>query len=553
MKQRHRIAALFMLAGLLLASLPVFYAMQQARKQAVWEKYQALDEIAFGLDRRVRSAAVMLPVMHEKARGSGNPPCSPAGVLHLQNIAATTQISIAALYVEEHRVVCSSSDPLLRQLVLGAPSAARADGTRLYANVRLPSEPHRRYAVLAKDGYALLLYPDGLIAPFVRPDLTLGLFNPRTGRYSARHGQLPEHWTSPTNATARTAHFVDAQAGYLVVRHVMGPANTGVIVATPLSNIDQRMAQFARWFIPAGLVAGLIVLVTVLLFTRHQFSTRSQLLRALNRSQFFLMYQPLFDLRDGTCIGAEALLRWRYDDDTVLLPDLFIPVAEDAGLIQSITQRVLQLVEKDMTPFLRQVPSFRLAVNLAASDLQSTRTAPLLAAMQQSIGVGCGQFVVEATERGLLEATSALSVVDAIRKLGIEIAIDDFGTGYSSLSYLTTYPFDILKVDKSFTSTACTQAVTSQVADHILDLARTLGMQTLVEGIETREQADFFRSRGVIYGQGYLLGRPMLPEELFRFVADNNRPGQHETARDNVRTSSVVQRVTVTHPRSVPG
>src|SRR5690606_26370943 len=111
--------------------------------------------------------------------------------------------------------------------------------------------------------------------------------------------------------------------------------------------------------------------------------------------------------------------------------------------------------------------------------------------------------------RGLLEQESTLAVVNAIRALGVEVAIDDFGTGYSSLAYLTTYPFDILKIDKSFTCTACTDSVTSQVALHIIELANTLGMRTLVEGIETPEQAELFRSKGVNYGQGYLFGQPM--------------------------------------------
>ncbi len=535
MKYRHRIAVLFLLAGLLLASLPVFYALHQARRQAVAERYQALDEIALGLERRVRNATDMLAVMH--AAAGAEAPCSPAGIARLQQLAARTQISIGALQVRNGRVLCSSSDPLMQQLLLGPPPPARADGTRIYRDVRLPGLADRNYVVIERSGHALLLYPDELISPFVREDLSLGLFNPRDGHYSARSGMLLDAWASPVQAAGRPAQFLDAQAGFLVTRHVMPSGTTGVIVATPVSSIDQRMAQFTRWFIPAGIAVGLSVLATALVFTHRQFSARAQLLRALNKDQFFLVYQPVFDLRDDTCIGAEALLRWRGDDGTVQLPDRFIPIAEEARLIRPLTRRVLALVERDMTAFLRRTPGFRLALNLAASDLQSVDMPVLLAAMQQSIGVGCGKFVVEATERGLLEEASALSVVNAIRALDIEIAIDDFGTGYSSLSYLATYPFDILKVDKSFTSTACTQAVTSQVAEHILELARTLGMQILVEGIETEEQARFFRSRGVVYAQGYLLGRPMPAEALFAFVAAHTRPGQHDVLIEPLPTA----------------
>lgn len=526
MKHRHGIAALFLLAGALLACLPVIYALHQARVQAISEKYQALDEVGQGLDRRVRSALAMLTKMQSDMSTNGEAPCSPADIIQLQEVAAQTQISIAALYLEDRRVLCSSSDPLMQNLILGPAPLKRADGIRIYTDVRLPGVPDRSYAVMEKEGYALLVYPDGMIAPFVRPDLSLGLFSPDNDQYGARDGMLLDRWISQDTSDDSPNHFVDEEAGFLVVRHIMQTSNTGVVVATPISNIDQRMAHFGKWFIPAGIVIGLSVLATALLLTRYQLSPHNQLLRALRKGHVFLLYQPIIDLRDGTCIGAEALLRWQYEDGTVLLPDSFIPIAEENRIMELVTAQVLQLVERDMSSFLQHTPGFRLAVNLAASDLQSERTPELLAAMLQRIGPGCGQFVVEATERGLLEENSALSVVNAIRELGIEIAIDDFGTGYSSLAYLATYPFDILKVDKSFTSTACTQAVTSQVAVHILELARTLGMQTLAEGIETSAQADFFRSRGVLYGQGYLFGRPMSAADLFAFVEANTRPGQ---------------------------
>ncbi len=524
MKYSHRIITIFLLVGFLLACIPVLYALYQARRQAISERYLELEEVSQGLDRRLRNTSDMLDEMHAAVSAGDVAPCSPAGLQQLQRIAARTQISIAALYVENDRVLCSSSDPLMKQLVLNTAAVSPHNGIRLYNHVRLPGVRERSYSVMEKDGYALLFYPEGLIAPFVQPDLSLGLFSPRSGQYGAHSGVMLEHWISAPTSRSAPSRFMDTEAGFLVVRHVMQPSNTGVIVATPLSSIDPRMAVFSSWFIPAGLVVGLCVMLGALWLTRHQLSPRNRLLHALHKNQFFLLYQPIVDLRDGACVGAEALLRWQLEDGTVLSPDSFIPIAEESGVIQQVTAQVLMLVERDMCGFLQRTPHFSLAVNLAASDLKSERTPEMLAAMVQRIGAGCGQFVVEATERGLLEETSALGVLSTIRKLGIQIAIDDFGTGYSSLSYLATYPFDILKVDRSFTSTACTQAVTSQVAVHILELARTLGMQGLAEGIETAEQANFFRCRGVLYGQGYLFGKPMPAAELFELVRDNDRP-----------------------------
>ncbi len=527
MKNRYQIAALLLLAAAILACVPVLYSLHQARKQAIREKYVLLDDVSASISRQVGSTIDVIERLRAEMRSSGDAPCSPAGLLRMQRFGISSQIVKSTLYLEQGKVICSSGGLLMQQIVLGPQTSRALDGVRVYTQVQVPGLPGREYVVLEKDGYALLIYPDGLIAPFARPDLSLGLFNSVDGRYTARHGALPQRWTTATMDKDNDGHFTDTESGYLVVRRLLRPGGTGVIVATPLAAINARMAQFAHWFIPIGIIAGLAVLGMALVMIRRQWSTRAELLRAINKGHFFLMYQPEFCLQDDTCIGAEALLRWQHEDGTVVPPDRFIPFAEDAGLIQLVTRRVLELVVKDLSGFFRQYPGFRLGVNLSPRDLQSMDTPQLLADMQRAIGPGNGRFVVEATERGLLEEASAQDVVAAIHALGIEIAIDDFGTGYSSLAYLTTYRFDILKVDKSFTSTACTEAVTSQVATHIIELARSLGMQTLVEGIETQEQADFFRNKGVIYGQGYFFGRPMRAAELSAFVPLHTHPEQH--------------------------
>jgi sensor c-di-GMP phosphodiesterase-like protein len=531
MKTRHRIAFLLLACGALLACVPVLYSLHQARKQAIQEKYAALDDLTLRLDQQVRSTMDLLSLLRQEMQSSGDAPCSPAGVARLQRFGLRSQIVKSSLYLSDRRVACSSGGALLSNLLLGAPVVTQPDGTSIYTQVQVPGVTDKRYVVLENNGYALLIYPDGLISPFIRPDIALGLFSTQTHRFAARHGKLQDSWARAFQPDQPYERFLDKDTDDLVVRRVVPPGSTGTVAATPRATTDTRMAQFARWFIPLGLAAGLVILAIAFLLTRHQFSSRAELLHALQKGQFFLLYQPIFHLQSNTCIGAEALLRWRHEDGTVIPPDRFIPFAEDSGLIHLVTRRVLELVQKDMTRFLRRNPDFHIGVNLSPRDLQSHDTVKQIEELIQSIGPGAGKFVVEATERGLLEQESAIDVVNAIHALGVDIAIDDFGTGYSSLAYLATYPFDILKIDKSFTSTACTDAVTSQVALHIIELARTLGMRTLVEGIETREQADLFRSKGVIYGQGYLFGRPMPAAELINFVPLHSSPDQHRGNR----------------------
>ncbi len=527
MKSRYRIAALLLLTGMLLACLPVLFSAQQARKQAIRERFAQLDDTAAHLERQVRDTASLLRQLRQQMHARSDDPCSAEGVALMQRFVMSSQIVKSAMFLDGTRVLCSSNSAVTNNLLLGPPPVVQPDGTLIHSQVRIRGVAQRQYVLLVKDGYGLLAYPDGLIAPFSRPNVSMGLFSTHTGAWLARYGHLQEAWAAANGPAAVQAHYLDMDSGYMVVRRVVPPGTTGTVVASPLASIDTRVSQFAHWFLPAGVLAGLVVLGAAWLISRRQLSARAELLHAINKGHLFLLYQPVFDLVDDTCVGAEALLRWQHEDGKVVTPDLFIPFAEDAGLIHLVSRRVLELVVKDLSGFLRQHPGFHISVNLSPQDLQSPRTPRLLADMQAAIGPGCGRFVVEATERGLLERTSALEVLLAIRGLGIELAVDDFGTGYSSLSYLTTYPFDILKIDKSFTHTACTESVTSSVADHIIDLARSLGMRTLVEGIETREQATFFRQRGVRYGQGYLFSKPLGAAELFAFVPAHSRPDQH--------------------------
>lgn len=529
MKRHYRIAVLLLLAGAIIACMPVLYSLRQAREEAIEEKFASLDALALSLDQLVTNTTLALPGLHEEVERDGHAPCSAEGVARLQRFGLGAQFVKSALYLDGPRVVCSSNGALMDDMVLGEPNRLLSDGSRLYSQVHVPGVAGRQYVVLEKNNYALLIYPESLISPFGGPELSLGLFNLRTGNFSARVGTIHDRWGVPGEDGPRQHNFIDDEAGYLVVRRIVPATGAGIVVAAPMASVNQRTAQFAHLFIPIGITGSLLVLGMALLLSRRQVSTRAELLHAINKGHLFLLYQPVVDLQDGTCIGAEALLRWQRDNGTVVPPDAFIPFAEEAGLIHLVSRRVMELVQQDMTRFLRANPEFRIGINLSPRDLQSQQTPRLLAAMRQAIGPGCGRFVVEATEREVLEKASALEVVRAIRDQGIEVAIDDFGTGYSGLSSLVTYPFDILKLDKSFTWAACSEPASGRVARHIVELAKGMNMQTLVEGIETEEQAQFFRELGVHYGQGYLFGKPLTASELIAHVPRHSQPGQHGT------------------------
>jgi sensor c-di-GMP phosphodiesterase-like protein len=158
------------------------------------------------------------------------------------------------------------------------------------------------------------------------------------------------------------------------------------------------------------------------------------------------------------------------------------------------------------------------AINCSAADLESQEFADMVSGLIRTPGLAPENIVIEATERRLFNTELVRSNVAAVRRIGVPVAIDDFGTGYSSLSYLELFRTDFLKIDQSFIGTVGTDAVTSQVVPHIIEMAKSLGMQMIAEGVETEAQARYLRERGVQYAQGWLFARPMSAQDLAAFI-----------------------------------
>lgn len=202
-------------------------------------------------------------------------------------------------------------------------------------------------------------------------------------------------------------------------------------------------------------------------------------------------------------------MRWRQNDGVLLGPDAFIPLAEHLGMSDRITARACQVLAQELPAMLSRHPDFRIGLNLSAQELSTHRIVQRLGELRQQLRLPPGQLVVELTESCLADHERALPVINQLRANGIGVAIDDFGTGYCSLSYLATYPFDVLKIDKTFVNAAGTDAIIGPIAEHIVTLSRSLGVNALAEGIETAEQARRFRDLDVSLAQGYFFGPPM--------------------------------------------
>ncbi len=269
---------------------------------------------------------------------------------------------------------------------------------------------------------------------------------------------------------------------------------------------------------------------------RHELS--AELSRSLGRGELLLLYQPILDLATLTPTGVEALVRWRHPTRGLILPDEFIPIAEEMGTIKALGTWVLVEACRQMAEWNTRAGDrapLSVTVNLAAQQLQEISFVDQLAEILRSTGLPATQLVLEMTETVMFrDTTTTIERLERIRELGVRIAIDDFGTGYSSLGYLRRFPVDILKIAREFIGQ--TENVDEwPFAAAIVALGRALRMNIIAEGIEEPAQLAHLRALGCEFGQGYLFARPLEPLDAEAFLrlpahgsAEETSRGQHD-------------------------
>jgi diguanylate cyclase (GGDEF)-like protein len=238
--------------------------------------------------------------------------------------------------------------------------------------------------------------------------------------------------------------------------------------------------------------------------------------RAFEESEFELFYQPLLNLRDQRIVGFEALLRWQHADKGFISPVDFIRVAEETGLIGPLGDWVLLQACREAATWPERI---KVAVNLSPCQFRSRDMFNVVSNSLAMSKLDPDRLELEITESVLLEYGEASPILHRIKQLGVSISLDDFGTGYASLSYLRRFPFDKIKIDRSFVEEVDRPSDSQAIVQTTLDLAHRLGMTTTAEGVETREQLEALTKAGCTEAQGYLIGRPMPRAEVKGFLA----------------------------------
>ena len=245
-----------------------------------------------------------------------------------------------------------------------------------------------------------------------------------------------------------------------------------------------------------------------------------ELRRAVERRQFLLYYQPVRDFRTGEIVGSEALLRWNHPKRGIVGPTEIIPTLEATGLIGDVGRWVMDEVCRQAAEWTTTLPSIRwTAVNVSAAQLRGDAFLQFVRASIERYGLDAGRLSIEITESlALDDSADTAGLLHRLRDMGARIAVDDFGTGYSSLAYLRNLPIDRIKIDRSFVDGVGTDPEATAVARVIVELARSLRLSTVAEGIEHEAQAAALAEMGCDMGQGFLLARPLEPTAFAALV-----------------------------------
>jgi diguanylate cyclase (GGDEF)-like protein len=253
----------------------------------------------------------------------------------------------------------------------------------------------------------------------------------------------------------------------------------------------------------------------------HRVELAASLREAIDRDEFFLVYQPIVQLETLEVAGVEALLRWDHPVLGVVPPGDFIPALEETGLILAVGQWVLDQACLQAAEWRRQGLHLSMSVNVSPRQFDDDQFVEAAQRSAERAGLDPGDIILEVTEDGIMRnERKSITFMEQLREIGFRLAIDDFGTGYSSLSRLRKLPFDMLKIDQSFVSLVGSDPTASAIVGAIVDLCNDLGVRIIAEGVEEAHQLDVLRTMGCPEAQGFLFSKPLPAADVLRFATE---------------------------------
>lgn len=421
------------------------------------------------------------------------------------------------LYLENNRARCSSLEANNNGAQLGPPDTIGPQGFSAWYTDTTDLGFQRPMIYVGKTPHVVVIDPVAFIdvIPFGHNPVNIAMVGLEHDRQIASNATLPNGgWHARIRKGTTT--WSDGQNDYVIRRAPeLGLAMIAWAPSAPLQTAWYK--QMVIW-LPIGMLFSLSAGWFITRLLRRLESPETRIQDAIRGREFTLEYQPIIDLKSGEGVGAEALIRWRLPDGSFISPDIFIPIAEQTGLIAQITELVINKVFSELGDWLHAHPEHHISINLSPSDVLSDRILLLIKPLLLKYQIKPQQIALEITERGFADPATSAPIVAQYRQAGHPIYLDDFGTGYSSLSYLQDLAVDILKIDKSFVDALEYKNVTP----YIIEMAKTLSLDTVAEGIETPAQAAWLREHGVTYGQGWLYSKALPKQAFIDWIARNH-------------------------------
>ncbi|HFV9240559.1 EAL domain-containing protein [Enterobacter mori] len=504
---------------IMVVMLPVMLALWFAQLRAVSETSAQLRTFAgLALDK-TELVIQQVDLARDGAEQYQGKLCTPEHRQYMLNVVRGRLFVADLIYAQGQRFLCSTVFTPDQPYLISVANYKRKPDIAIYYYRDTPFFTGYKMTYMQRGNYVVVVNPLSY-SEVMSADhsLSWGVYDTVTNAFFSVSQQAN---ITLLNALIRDKEstFQKDDRFYTIVKSDKRPI--AAIVSTSNTRFYETLYHQATLTLPLGMICSIIILL-VWSRTHRELNSPGRLLhRALNKRQLCLHYQPIIDIKNNRCVGAEALLRWPGFNGQVMSPVEFIPLAEKEGMSERITDYVVEEVFSDLGHFLATHPDLYISINLSATDFHSSRLIAMISDKARHYAVRAQQIKIEVTERGFIDVPKTTPVIQAFRQAGYEVAIDDFGTGYSNLHNLYSLNVDILKIDKSFIDTLTTNSTSHLIAEHIIEMAQSLRLKTIAEGVETAEQVSWLLKRGVQYCQGWHFAKAMPPQE---FMAWQQQP-----------------------------
>ena len=504
--------------------LTLYFIWENEQKQMAYQTEMATHQISNTIDGLIDEVTQAVYAANIKSANASD--CKQTTLPALEHIVLNTpMISGLAVINEKKQVVCSTLPKNDRSPTIPTDSRPLTlFGPVMLSNIKKPVFIIQQQ--LGQDSIDIYLLKENLekLLKYKLPNVkTIALYDQTRKKMLLEITQEPppkSTWiqSSPTEIK-NSLEMINRSDKTLFRNELIRLNHVEVVVETDeLRNIYLAL----RYIIMAGTI---ILLVSYGIYyylshlIRQHFSLHRAIQIGIKNNDFFPVYQPIMNAQLNNCCGAEVLIRWRTQNNEIIMPDNFIEYAEQSGLIVPITLQLSKKVFLECGSLLRHDADFHLAINLSSAHFVHPNFLDAFIDLCKVHHISHKQITFEVTERDLLENDSELvAKMLALRETGFSLSIDDFGTGHSSISYLHQFPFNFLKIDRLFVNAIGTGAITESLNQSIIDMANHLKLSVIAEGVETHVQVESLKSSGVYLMQGWHFSRALPYHDLYAFI-----------------------------------